>query len=65
MRAVTKPGTRPSAAATTMQASTVACWSQYGAKSAPIRFQSTRRLTLGFSGWYMADHISPCPVIID
>ena len=23
---------------------------QYGAKSAPIRFQSTRRFTLGFSG---------------
>ena len=48
--ATTKPGTSPSAEATTMHASTVACWRQYGAKSAPSRFQLTRRFTVGFSG---------------
>ena len=43
MRAVINPGAKPIVEAATMQNNTVACWRQYGANKAPIRFQSTRR----------------------
>ena len=43
MRAVINPGANPMVEAATMQNNTVACWRQYGANSAPILFQSTRR----------------------
>jgi hypothetical protein len=50
MRAVMNAGSKPKAEEDRMHARTIVCEAQYGEKSAPIRFQSTRFPTVGLLG---------------